>query len=142
MKKVFLKATSFLMALAVLFSTMSFTVSSHYCGDTRVDSTIFSKLKTCGMESKNPSTKKIQNSNCSITTKNCCSEEIEIIKGQGELKLTLEKISLDQQIFVAAFFYSYNALFITSEGPSPSLTDYPPPNLVRQLFKLDETYLI
>ena len=29
---------------------MSFTVDMHYCGDTLVDSAIFHKVKTCGME--------------------------------------------------------------------------------------------
>jgi hypothetical protein len=51
MKKVFLKLSSFCMALLVLFSTFSFTtLASHYCGDVLVDSSLFGKVETCGME--------------------------------------------------------------------------------------------
>ncbi len=142
MKKLFHKTFSFLMALVVLFSTMSFTISSHYCGDNLVDSAIFSKLKTCGMESDNQTDKSLQSSDCSITKKNCCSEETEFIKGQDELKISFDKISFDQQIFVAAFFHAYNHLFINSEEVTLSVNDYPPPILVRHIYKLDETYLI
>ena len=38
------------MALLVLFSTFSFTLASHYCGDVLVDSSLFGKVETCGME--------------------------------------------------------------------------------------------
>jgi len=33
------------MAFVVLFSTMSFTVNMHYCGDTLVETAIFHKAK-------------------------------------------------------------------------------------------------
>lgn len=142
MKKAFHKALSFLMALVVLFSTMSFTISSHYCGDSLVDTSIFSKLKTCGMESENQSKTALQSSDCSFTKKNCCSEKSEIIKGQKELKLSFDKISFDQQIFVAAFIYTYSNLFHSIEDSKPSLKVYPPPLIVKHIYKLDETYLI
>jgi len=35
------------MAFVVLFSTMSFTVNMHYCGDTLVETAIFKKAKGC-----------------------------------------------------------------------------------------------
>lgn len=142
MKKAFHKATSFLMALVVLFSTMSFAISSHYCGDSLVDSSVFAKLKTCGMESENQSDSSLQSLDCSISKKNCCTEETEIIKGQNELKLNFDKISFEQQIFVAAYLESYINLFYLLEDAKPSLKAFPPPLIVKQLFKLDETYLI
>lgn len=142
MKKVFHKAISFLMAFVVLFSTMSFTISSHYCGDSLVDSSIFLKAKTCGMESEYQSDNTLKSSDCSITKKNCCSEEIEIIKGQDELKINFDKISFDQQTFVAVFFHTYINLFPSVKEARPSLKANPAPLIVRQLYKLDETYLI
>ena len=54
------------MALVVLFTTMSFTIDMHYCGNTLVEAAIFHKAKGCGMEMQKPSTK-----SCSITLKNC-----------------------------------------------------------------------
>jgi len=142
MKTVFYKSLSFLMAIVVLYSTMSFTISSHYCGDTLVDSVIFSKLKTCGMESDNPSDASRQSSDCSITKANCCSDDFKIIKGQDELKISFDKISFDNQIFVAAFFHAYKHLFINSKEVALSVNDYPPPMLVRHIYKIDQTYLI
>ena len=142
MKKAIHKVTSFLMALVVLFSTMSFTMSSHYCGDNLVDSSIFSKLKSCGMEAETSVTDSLQSSDCSIAKKNCCSEETEIIKGQDKLQLTFEKASFDQQIFVAVFLHTYNNLFELSDEVAHSLSIYPPPLIVKHIYKLDETYLI
>lgn len=142
MKKAFHKVLSFTMAFVVLFSTMSFTISSHYCGDSLVDSSFFSKLKTCGMESENQIDTPLKSSDCSIAKKNCCSEKIEIIKGQDELKISFDKISLDQQIFVATFFHVYINLFSSVEDTGRSLKAYPPTLIVRHIYKLDETYLI
>lgn len=130
------------MALVVLFSTMSFTISSHYCGENLVDSAIFSKSKTCGMESKNQSIATLKSTDCSVTKANCCTEDLKIIIGQDELKINFDKISFDQHLFVTSFFHAYYTIFIISEDPSASLNEYPPPIMVRQLYKLDESYLI
>ena len=70
MKFVFHKIASFLMAFVVLFSTMSFTIDMHYCGDTLVDTAIFQKAKACGMEMQKPS-----NEGCAVTKKDCCNDE-------------------------------------------------------------------
>ncbi len=142
MKKAFHKAISLMMAFVVLFSTMSFTISMHYCGDSLVDTAIFSKLKTCGMESEMKAENTLQSSDCSIAKKGCCTDEQQTVTGQDELQLTFDKITLGQQLFVAAFFHTYNTLFETSKEVTPSLNHYPPPNIVRHIYKLDETYLI
>ena len=137
MKHVFHKTASLLMAFVVLFSTMSFTIDMHYCGGTLVDSAIFQKVKTCGMEMNNPSTK-----GCAITKKNCCSDEQLVVDGQDELQLSVDKISFEQHVFIASFVYTYINLF---EGLSNNVTtyeEYKPPLVVRQLYKIDETYLI
>ncbi len=138
MKKAIHKATSFLMALVVLFSTMSFTISSHYCGETLVATSLFRNVESCGMEKAMATLP----SGCSLSKPDCCKNEEIAMKGQDELKITFDKISLDQQIFVAAFIHTYVNLFPSIEDAKPSLKAYPPPLIVRQLFKLDETYLI
>ncbi len=94
------------------------------------------------MESETQAIRSLKSSDCSIIKKNCCSEENQIIKGQDELQLSFEKISFDQQIFVASFVYSYTTLFEGFENKVSSYTQYPPPLIVRHLYKLDETYLI
>tara|TARA_Y100001934_G_scaffold29365_1_gene32195 strand:+ start:196 stop:612 length:417 start_codon:yes stop_codon:yes gene_type:complete len=138
MKKIFFKIASFCMALLVLFSTFSFTLASHYCGDVLVDSSLFGKVETCGMEVQKTST----SSNCDITKKNCCSDEQILVEGQDTLKITFDKLEKEQQIFVASFVYSYINLFTSSESKDFAFKDYSPPPLIRDVQILDQTFLI
>jgi len=131
------KGFSLLMAFVVLFSTMSFTVKMHYCGDTLVETAIFHKAKGCGMEMQNPSTE-----GCAITKKNCCDDKLLVVDGQDELQLQVNKISLEQQLFIASFVYTYINLFEGLENNVSSYEVYKPPLVIRQLYKIDETYLI
>ena len=128
---------SLTMAFVVLFSTMSFTIDMHYCGDKLVETAIFNKAKGCGMEMDNPSTE-----GCAITKKNCCNDEQLIVDGQDELQLSVDKISLEQQVFLASFIYTYINLFEGYDKNVSSYEEYEPPLVVRQLYKIDETYLI
>jgi len=125
------------MALVVLFSTMSFTVSMHYCGDTLVETAVFQKAKGCGMEMQKPSTK-----GCAITKKNCCNDEQIVADGQNQLQLSVADISFEQQLFITSFVYTYRNLFEGSDKNISSYQDYIPPLVIRQLYKIDETYLI
>ena len=135
MKQVFHKITSMLMALVVLFSTMSFTITKHYCGDTLVDTSIFDKASTCGMESQ-------VSSDCSVLKIDCCSDEQIAVDGQDELRLSIDKISFEQQVFIASFVYTYNNLFEGLDNNISSYEDYEPPLVIKQIYKFDETYLI
>ena len=137
MKQVFHKIMSLLMAFVVLFSIMSFTVNMHYCGDTLVETGIFHKAKGCGMEMEKPST-----DGCSVTKKNCCNDQQILIDGQDDLQLQIDKISFQQQIFVASFIYTYINLFEGLDKNVSSYEEYKPPLVVRELYKIDETYLI
>ena len=126
------------MALLVLLSTLSFTIESHYCGDTLVDSTIFGNVETCGMDiEQKPSTKE-----CNITEKDCCSDEQFIVDGQGNLKTSFIKLEKEKQLFVASFIYSYINLFVEQQTENISFRDYSPPPLVRDVQVLDQTFLI
>ena len=137
MKQASHKIMSLLMAFVVLFSTMSFTVNMHNCGDTLVETTLFNKAKGCGMEMEKPSTE-----GCSITKKNCCDDKQLVIDGQDELKLNFDKLTFEQQQFVASFVYTYINLFEGLDKNVSSYEEYKPPLVVKQIFKIDETYLI
>ena len=126
------------MAIVVLFSTMSFTIDMHYCGDTLMDAAIFQKAKACGMEMEAAATSSI----CSMVKKDCCKEDQIIVKGQDELKISFEKLSIDQQFFVASFVYTFINLFESIEQKAIAFKEYSPPNVIKQIYKLDETYLI
>lgn len=137
MKQIFHKAISLTMAFVVLFSTMSFAIDMHYCGGNLVETAIFQKAKGCGMEMEKPSTE-----GCSITKKNCCDDKQFAIEGQDELQLQFDKITFEQQVFIASFVYTYINLFEGIEKNVSAYEAYKPPLVVRQIFKIDETYLI
>ena len=138
MEQIFHKSIAVLMSFVVLFSTMSFTIDMHYCGDTLMDTAIFHKVKTCGMDME----KAINGSECSITKKGCCKDEQILVKGQNELKISYDKLTFDQQFFITSFVHSYLNIIRGFENNITSYKKYVPPLVTRQLYKLDETYLI
>ena len=138
MKQISLKISAILMAFVVVFSTMSFTVSEHYCGDHLVDSALFSKAESCGMEMEQP----LPTDDCSAKKDNCCSDVIKQFEGQSDLKITSTDISFEQQLFVASFIYSYVNLFEGLENNINPFKNYSPPLIVLDIQVLDETYLI
>ena len=121
------------MAFVVVFSTLSFTVESHYCGSYLIDTAVFSKAKHCGMESSATTTIK----------KSCCKDEIIVVEGQDELKLnTLDSLKLNQQLFFTSFIYSYASLFESLPRQVIPHKEYIPPNLFLDIQVRDETFLI
>lgn len=127
------------MAFVVLFSTMSFTIDMHYCGDTMVDYSFFHNIEICGMEKEQLAT------NCEnpeMKKKSCCSDEQLIIDGQDDLKDNFSKLTFEQQIFVASFTYSYISLFEGTESKEVPFFDYAPPFVKRDVQVLHQTFLI
>lgn len=121
----------------MLFVTMSFTVDMHYCGDSLVDFSLIQNAHTCGMEERHAPNCEIE-----ISEKSCCTDKQIIIEGQDELQISIDKITVGQQVFVATLFYTYINPF---EGLDKSIhlyRDYKPPILIRDIHKLHETYLI
>ncbi len=125
------------MAFVVLFSTMSFTINMHYCGDTLVETVVFHKAEGCGMEMEKPTSE-----GCAIAKKMCCEDQQLVVDGQDELQLQVDKISVEKQVFISSFFDTYSHRFDDLEKNVVSYEDYRPPLVRRQLYKLDETYLI
>jgi len=131
LKVILHKVFASFLALLVLVSTMSFTIEKHYCGDTLVDIAFFSEAKDCGMEIP-PSTKK-----------SCCNDEVEVIEGQDELKLSsVEDFDFSQFDFVVPFTPSYFNLYRSQSQKIIPNKDYSPPNLVFNIQLLDQVFLI
>ena len=138
MKKVFQQISSFSLALIVFLSTVSFTIDSHYCGDSLVDSSLFGHVETCGMEVQ----QKMPSSECDISDQDCCSDIQVVVEGQDDLKTSFDRLEKNQQLFVASFFYSYINLFDDLDTNIVPFRGYAPPFLIRDIQKLHETYLI
>ena len=81
-------------------------------------------------------------SGCSIIKKDCCKDEQILIDGQDEVQLQVDKISFNQELFIASFIYTYINLFENLENNVSSFEEYEPPLVIKEIFKIDETYLI
>ena len=138
MKQFFNKIAAIFMAGVVLLSTLSFTISTHYCGDILVDTALFSKAKSCGMEMQKTSPIK----GCSLQKTNCCNNVIKHIEGQNELEFNSPQFNFKQQFFLVSFANTYLNLFEELEKNVIPFKDYPPPFLVKDIQLLDEVFLI
>jgi|TARA_B110001454_G_scaffold39154_1_gene38560 hypothetical protein len=99
MKSIFTKISSALLAFLVLFSTLSFTVESHYCGGFLMDISIVGEANDCGMKVEQKMAKeKI----------NCCKDEVIITDGQDELHpASFGTLNFEKQQFLTTFYSSY-----------------------------------
>ncbi|WP_298554448.1 hypothetical protein [uncultured Algibacter sp.] len=132
LKQLLHKTFSISLAIIVLFSTVSFTIEKHYCGDVLVDVSVFSEAEKCGMEALEI-----------LQKKSCCKDEIDVIKGQDELKVSFfEELDFEQQQFITAFVYSYINGFESLPKQTIPHKDYSPPNLVADIQVLDQVFLI
>ena len=134
MKQVFTKIASILVAFLVLFSTFSFTVEKHYCGDFLVDVSFTGKTEGCGMKMDAVAiTKK----------KNCCKDEVQKIEGQDKLQHnSIDKIDFQKRQFLTAFFVSYTDLFIENESENIFYKDFSPPDIPLDYQVLYQSFLI
>ena len=131
-KQLFNKVFSSVMALLVLFSTVSFTIEKHFCGDTLVDVSMFVQAEKCAMEALEI-----------LQKKTCCKDEVDIVKGQDELKVSLfDDLDFELQQFITAFTYSYISGFESLPNQLIPHKDYSPPNLVADIQVLDQVFII
>jgi len=126
------------MAFLVLFTTMSFSISEHYCGGTLVDSSLFSKAESCGMEMDKP----LSIEGCSIQKNNCCKDVLKLVQGKDDLNTSISKIDFQQQLIITSFYVSYINLFEGLEENIIPHLGYPPPLLINDIQLLDQTFLI
>lgn len=119
MKQFLTKISSFTLAFLVLFSTFSFTVDTHYCGDFLVDISFTGDTDVCGMEME-----KI------AENRSCCKDEVHQIEGQDELQINkVENITFENQQFLGAFLISYKDLFVETDATSKVYPNLSPPDI-------------
>ncbi|WP_271407068.1 HYC_CC_PP family protein [Tenacibaculum soleae] len=136
MKQVFTKISTVLLALLVLFSTFSFTIEKHFCGDFLVDISYVGEAKSCNKGKKD---------DCATITKKkkCCKDEVHQINGQDDIqKSSSEKISFNQAKFILVFCTSFKLLFQTLDKQSLTHQYYSPPDLVFDIQVLHEVFII
>ena len=123
------------MSLLVVFSTLSFTVEKHFCGDNLVDVALFSEVKKCGMEMTGTELP---------VKKPCCKDDITVVKGQDDLKLDTKNDLNDLDLnFVKAFVQVVSLrLYESLAKKTIPHHAYSPPNIVKDIQLLDDVFLI
>ncbi|TCP28482.1 hypothetical protein EV195_101660 [Tenacibaculum skagerrakense] len=138
MKSTITKISSTLLTLLVLFSTFSFTVEKHYCGDFLVAISFFGEANNCADE--------LEEDDCDspevIQEKNCCKDEVQNIEGQDDLRNSIEKFDLKKQQLVAAYLFSYQYVFQSDSKEEKQFLNYSPPKLFKDLQVLHEVFII
>lgn len=130
--KIFSVALSFL----VLFSTLSLTVEKHFCGDVLIDVAIFTESDKCAMEAFDMQQEE-------ITKKTCCKDEIDILDGIDQITInSFEDLDKIQKDVLIAYVYTCVNLFESLPNQVVPHKDYIPPNLIRDINVLHETFLI
>ncbi len=131
-KQVLHRVFSILMAFLVLFSTVSFTIEKHFCGDVLVDVSLFTEAKKCASEAEEI-----------IAKMDCCKDTIDVVQGQDELTVkTFDDLEFEQQVFLVAFSHTYFDLFEDLSEREVLHKDYSPPNLVYDIQVRDQVFLI
>lgn len=123
------------MAVLLLASTVSWTVGQHYCMGRLINVSLFVHAEDCGMDMA------FETSSTDIK-KSCCSDEILVIEGQEELKISFEDISLTEQQFLIAYTISFLKHIQNFEEQNNPLPHYLPPLLVKDIQVLDAVFLI
>ena len=120
------------MAVMLLVSTTSWKVEKHYCMGHLVDMAFFVSAEDCGMAM----------SMSEDTRSSCCDDEVIVVDGQDNLKLTFNDLEVDQQSFLIAFTSSYIDLFTGIDQNTIPFKDYSTTILIRDVQILDQTFLI
>lgn len=138
MKKILTKISASFLALIVLFSSMSFTVEKHYCGETLVDVSYFGEAESCcakAMKEMDHKEKKSQK-------KGCCSDEVEIIESSTFDKEKITSFTTQELQFLTFYVFSYINLFQEVDLEKEFYKDFSPPDIVQDIQVLHETFLI
>ena len=127
------------MALLVLFSTVSFTVEKHFCGDFLVDISYFGDTNGCADE--------LGEKDCdtpeTIEKDNCCKDEIEKIEGQDNLQQKSDnELSFEKEQFLFAFIASYKHAFTNLSKQVVANQYYAPPKLTNNVQIIHQVFII
>ena len=139
LKQVLHKISAILLAFIVLFSSLSFSVYEHICGGEIAEVSYFTEADSCDMVMSICET--IDASQQSIHKKPCCNDHAEIFQGNDINQQAQSSLKIPQVQFLTAFVTTYISLF-NEVKITPFYNDYSPPLVVKNIYKLDEIYLI
>lgn len=144
MKQILHKIASTFLAVIVLFSTFSFTVDSHYCGDVLVDFSIFSDAQGCGMDDlhQDECDSESVNDICNDDDLMHCKNIQKSIEGNLIEQQAFENSELQKVFFLLSFIQTYSSLFISNNANVIVFSQYQPPFSDTDLTLLFENFRI
>jgi hypothetical protein len=119
-----------------MLSTLSFSISKHYCSNILVDTAVIQPAKTCGMHSQSESYKPEEEKD------SCCDDEVKLIEGQDELQLSVSDFSLDMPNEFAVFSMVFLFPEFYTVQSQPVYAIYQPPECRRDIQTLFQVFLI
>lgn len=128
---------SFILSFVILFTSMGFTLSSHYCGGKKVK-TVLNLGKSdisCGMKNM---TKECGNHK--QFKKKCCQNEFQEIQIEDDYIPQIADYNLDTK-FAALFLFITSNIF-NVETEENTFNNHSPPLLVRNIPILIQSFLI
>lgn len=125
------------MAFMVLFSTMSFSMDMHFCGDSLVDFKLFQQADDCGMAMDGATSDDMMGAE-----NHCCSDVEVVVSGQDDLHSLASDISFEQKNLIISFLLVYTDFFNEVDKQSIPFKEYSPPLLIRDVQLMDQTFLI
>jgi len=137
MKSLQFIALSF-MAWLMLFSSSTFAMNLHFCGDELAGVSFGDLEMICEMTTHHSP----ERDDCKFHKKNCCHTQKFIKNGANELQNGEKSLMPHQQVFAAAFVLSYVSLFQEQSQKDAPFKNYIPPLLVKDIHVLHETFLI
>lgn len=136
MKNSFHKYMAIVLALIVVFSTISVTLTMHFCGEKMATVSVLQDVKQCCADTQKA------DGITQVSKKTCCSD-VKITKdSQTEIQTQNTTLSLHQKVFFTSFVTAYLSLFESQNKQDFTFLDYSPPLVVKPIYKLDEVYLI
>lgn len=128
------------LAFVLLFSTMSFHVDMHFCGDHLVDFSFTKKAATCGLELSKAEGTVV----CAMAAMQCCTDEVFVVEGQDELLAAADACSPEQQSvsFISYFPRPASPVACLPMEAENRFQEYSPPPLIRRVHLLHESFLI
>ena len=138
MKTIIHKLSALGLALLVLFSTFSFTVDFHYCGDHLMDVAFMEPTEACSMNSDMP----VPTDDCMIGG-TCCSDLALVQDAPEVINLGGPDLQFLQSVEMLVVFYQIPQLVLDEqESAHDRIQRYKPPGRAADLQLLFQTFLI
>lgn len=131
------KISTTLLSFIVLFSSMSFAIDEHYCGNNLMDVSYFGDADNCCSEEAT-----MNSSSSSVKQNNCCKDETTLLESSIFNK---EKFINLQHIDAEVLFFKANSYLGTYKDIAIEIeyyTDFSPPDIAQDIQVLHQAFLI